>query len=151
MGKSWLKIIGVLAIMFIIIQFIPVEKSNPTIVSEIPSPAEVQKILKRSCYDCHSHQTVWPWYSHIAPVSWFIAHDVKEGRKHLNFSAWSQYDQRKQYRLYEEIQEVIAEEEMPLKPYIWLHPSAKLTEDDKMVIKEWLIGNRPESRDFSAK
>lgn len=145
MKKPWLKIIIILAILLIIIQFIPVDKSNPATVSEMPAPVEVQKILQRSCYDCHSHQTIWPWYSHIAPASWFIVHDVKEGREHLNFSTWSQYDQRKQIKLFEEIQEMIEKEEMPLTQYVWMHPDAKLDINDQMILKTWLVGAQPES------
>lgn len=149
MKKPWLKIIIILAILLIIIQFIPVDKSNPATVSEMPAPVEVQKILQRSCYDCHSHQTIWPWYSHIAPASWFIVHDVKEGREHLNFSAWSQYDQRKQIKLFEEIQEMIEKEEMPLTQYVWMHPDAKLDINDQMILKAWLVGAQPESPNIS--
>ena len=151
MKKSWIKIIGILVSMVIVIQFIPVEKSNPVTISEMPAPSDVRQILQRSCYDCRSHQTIWPWYSHIAPVSWLIAHDVKEGREHLNFSVWSQYDQRKQLRLHDEIQEMIDKEEMPLRPYLWLHPAAKLSEQDKRVIREWLIESQSTNRDLSAK
>lgn len=138
MLKNWKFITIALVFIFLIIQFIPVDKNNPPTIGEITPPLEVKSILQRSCYDCHSHQTVWPWYSRIAPVSWLIAHDVKEGRDHLNFSTWSAYNQRQQLKLYEEIQEVIEKNEMPLKSYLWIHPSAKLTNADKRILKAWL-------------
>lgn len=138
MLKNWRLIIIVLVIIILIIQFIPVEKSNPPTVGEVSVPPEVKNILQRSCYDCHSHQTVWPWYSRVAPISWMIAHDVKEGREHLNFSAWSNYNQRQLLKLYEEIQEVIEKNEMPLKSYLWLHPAARLTDEDKRMLKSWV-------------
>ena len=149
MNRPWLKIIFVLSILFIIIQFIPVDKKNPAIISEIPAPVEVQKILQRSCYDCHSHQTVWPWYSHVAPVSWLIAHDVKEGRENLNFSVWSDSDQRKQIKIFEEIQEVIEKKEMPLTTYLWMHPDARLDINDQMILKAWLMGGQTENKNIS--
>ncbi len=138
MLKNWKFITIALVLIFLIIQFIPVDKSNPPTIGEITPPPEVKSILQRSCYDCHSHQTVWPWYSRMAPVSWMIAHDVKEGRDHLNFSTWSTYNQRQQLKLYEEIQEVIEKNEMPLKQYLWLHPPARLTDADKRILKAWL-------------
>lgn len=150
MKKSWQKIFIIMAILLIIIQFIPVDKSNPAIVSEMPAPVEVQKILQRSCYDCHSHQTVWPWYSQVAPVSWFIAHDVKEGREHLNFSVWSESDQRKMVKIIGEIQEVIEKEEMPLTPYLWMHQDARLDINDQKLLKSWLDGVQTESKNISA-
>ena len=149
MNRPWLKIIIVLAILLIIIQFIPVDKSNPAIVSEMPAPAEIQEILQRSCYDCHSYKTIWPWYSHIAPISLLIAHDVKEGRENMNFSTWSQYDQRKQIKLFEEIQEVIEKGEMPLTPYLWMHPDARLDVNDQKLLKSWLEGAQTESKNIS--
>ena len=149
MNRPWLKIIIVLAILLVIIQFIPVDKSNPAIVSEMPAPAEIQEILQRSCYDCHSYKTIWPWYSHIAPVSWLVAHDVKEGRENMNFSTWSQYDQRKQIKLFEEIQEVIEKGEMPLTPYLWMHPDARLDVNDQMILKAWLMGGQTENKNIS--
>jgi hypothetical protein len=138
-----------MAILLIIIQFIPVEKSNPAIESEIPATAEVQKILSRSCYDCHSHQTVWPWYSQVAPVSWLIAHDVKEGREHLNFSVWSEFDWRKKVKIFEEIQEVIEKGEMPLTSYLWMHPNARLDINDQMILKSWLESAQIDSNNIS--
>ena len=149
MNRSWLKIIIVLAILLVIIQFIPVDKSNPAIVSEMPAPAEIQEILQRSCYDCHSYKTIWPWYSNIAPISLLIAHDVKEGRENMNFSTWSQYDQRKQIKLFEEIQEVIEKEEMPLTPYLWMHQDARLDINHQKLLKSWLEGVQTESKNIS--
>jgi len=137
MLKNWKFIIIALVLIFLMIQFIPIDKSNPPTIGEMSPPAEVASILQRSCYDYHSHQTIWPWYSRIAPVSWMIAHDVKEGRDHLNFSTWSTYTQRQQLKLYEEIQEVIEKNEMLLKQYLWLHPSARLTDADKRILKAW--------------
>ena len=91
--KKYLKRLGFALIVILTgIQFIPVERSNPPARSAVAAPSEVQALLRRACFDCHSNETVWPWYSHIAPVSLLIAGDVRRGRKEVNFSAWEKYD-----------------------------------------------------------
>ena len=129
-------LIGVAAIL-VAIQFIPVDRSNPPAEGELMESTELKTILKRSCYDCHSNETVWPWYSYVAPVSWLVADDVHEGRKHLNFSNWQNLEVRKVSKKKEDIREMIDEGEMPLSKYLLLHPEAKLSEKDKQVIKDW--------------
>jgi Haem-binding domain len=80
MGK-WIALSGVALIAALVaIQFVPVTTANPPVESDIPTSPEVKTVLRRACYDCHSHETVWPWYSQIAPISWIIARDVHEGR-----------------------------------------------------------------------
>jgi len=81
--RMMLRIIALLVVAFVFIQFIPVDKSNPPVIVDIPTPPEVKAILKRACYDCHSNETVWPWYSQIAPISWLLARDVHEGRTEI--------------------------------------------------------------------
>lgn len=95
-------------------QWVPVDRDNPPVLGEIESPPEVHAILERSCYDCHSNQTRWPWYSRMAPVSWLVASDVHEGREHLNFSAWRSDSTDKRHELREEIRKNVEEGEMPL-------------------------------------
>ncbi|MBL1213887.1 MAG: heme-binding domain-containing protein [Ignavibacteriae bacterium] len=138
MRKKIIKysIIG-LTIIFIAIQFIPVDRHNPPITGEITAPSEVKNILQRSCYDCHSNQTDWHFYSYIAPVSWLVTNDVNEGREELNFSEWNKYDSKKQNKKINEIYEEIAEGKMPMKIYLITHPSADLTKNEKQVIKDW--------------
>jgi hypothetical protein len=122
------------------IQFVPVERDNPPVESEIPAPPLVRTILEQSCFDCHSHETDWPWYSHVAPVSWLIAHDVEEGREHLNMSRWNDYDSAKQRGLREEIWEEVEEGEMPRWFYLPLHPEAALDEAEKELLRYWALG-----------
>lgn len=131
--------IGVLA-LFLIIQLIPVERENPDTISqmEITAPPQVKTILKNSCYDCHSNQTNWPFYSYIAPISWFITDDVKEGRRHVNFSEWNKLSPEKKNRVKEELLEEITEDEMPLLSYRIMHADAKLSEEQKSILKEWV-------------
>ncbi len=136
--KRALKLIGVgLLIALIAIQFVPVDRSNPPTTLEISAPAEVLSILKRSCYDCHSHATKWPWYSYVAPVSWLVAHDVEEAREELNFSTWDQYDAKKQAHKIEEIWHEVEEGEMPLTGYLYVHSDATLSDKDKAILKAW--------------
>ena len=137
--KSFFYFLGVLALIFIAFQFIPsYEKSNPSVDSskEIDVPKNVKIILKKSCYDCHSYQTNWPWYADVAPMKWVVRRDVIEGRKALNFSIWKDYTKDKRSKLKEKIfRSVIFA--MPLIQYTWLHPEAKLSVEEKKIIQLW--------------
>jgi len=124
-------------IALIVIQFIPVKRTNPASISEIDAPAEVKAIFTNSCFDCHSNETVWPWYSYVAPASWLLVSDVNEGRENLNFSNWGNLDRSKQTKLREEIWEEIREERMPLWQYRILHPGSKLSQEQKNLIRNW--------------
>ena len=101
-------------------------------------PANVESILKRSCYDCHSDHTVWPWYSSIAPASWLVGDDVVKGRKKMNFSQWDKMPTAKQEARLNEICEEIKSDEMPLPPYLILHGDAKLSQADKDILCQWV-------------
>jgi len=129
-------------IPIILIQFIPINRNNPPVDNNlvISTPKDVEVILKNSCYDCHSNETVWPVYSYIAPISWLVAKDVKNGREELNFSEWNKLDDSKMEKKKEEIIEEISRDTMPLPIYLITHPSAKLSEDDKLLLKNWLTG-----------
>jgi len=120
-----------------IAQLIPVNRQNPPVESEVPSTPAVRAILVRACFDCHSNETVWPWYSRIAPASWLLAKDVREGREDLNFSAWSRYSAKKQRKLLRESLEEVKEGEMPLWIYLLGHPEARLSDPDREVLKAW--------------
>jgi mono/diheme cytochrome c family protein len=124
--------------LFVAIQLIPVERTNPKSdpTQEIEAPPEVMAIFKRSCYDCHSNETRWPWYSAIAPAKWFIARDVKVGRQWLNFSIWKSYDEKRKEKLKAMIFKAVGLA-MPLGTYVKFHPEAKLSEEDKETIRRW--------------
>jgi hypothetical protein len=126
-----------IAVILIAIQFIPVSKTNPPVTANLDAPMEVISVFKESCYDCHSNQTKWPWYSNIAPVSWLISSDVKDGRLHINFSKWKDYSRKDIVKMKEEIWEKIEREKMPLGKYIFMHPEAELDQQEKNLIKEW--------------
>lgn len=133
----------ILAVAFAVIQFIPVPlpetvTDNPSDIIQNGSVSEeVAIILKTSCYDCHSSQTRYPWYSYVAPVSWLVKHDVEEGRDELNFSEWTSYPKRKALKKLDEISEMVDEGEMPLPIYTLIHRNASLSKEQKDLIIEW--------------
>lgn len=133
------RILFAVVALFILIQFIPASRTNPPAEIEIKAPAEVQAILERSCYDCHSNNTTWPFYSYIAPVSWLVAKDVMEGRRHVNFTTWNQYDADRLADIFDDLYDEIDEGEMPLWFYVPLHPKSKLSETDKNILKDWAV------------
>jgi Haem-binding domain len=136
--KKWLKRLGAgLIIFLIVLQFVPAERINPPEHGEFTAPADVQTILRRACYDCHSNETNWPWYSEIAPASLLMARDVKEGRREVNFSLWAKYDERRRTRKVKEIANEVDKGDMPPWYYVPLHPDAKLSAADRQLIITW--------------
>jgi heme-binding protein len=137
----YVKIILIVLVgALVVIQFIPVQKTNPPVTGEIDAPESVMKVFKTSCYDCHSNEVVWPWYSRVAPASWLVAYDVNEAREEYNFSEWSSYNAEERMDNREEIWEEVEEGHMPLWYYVLLHPEAKLSVEDKEIIKKWSEG-----------
>lgn len=94
-------------------------------------------MLRRACYDCHSNQTRWPWYSRVAPASWFVVNHVEHARGDLNFSEWPEYDFELQEQAMEDIDKQISERKMPLRSYLILHPGARLSDSDRKVLIDW--------------
>lgn len=141
MKKIKLVLLYVL-VPFLLIQLIPIDRENPPIDNSksLVAPTKVMSVLKNSCYDCHSNETEWPFYSYIAPVSWLVHRDVKSGREELNFSEWNNLSDDKREHKKEEIIEEISRETMPLPIYLLTHPSASLDNNDKLLIKNWLTG-----------
>jgi hypothetical protein len=137
--KFLLRAVGVVVFLLVAAQFVQPERANPRSDPAAsfravanPHPG-VAAIVERSCRDCHSNQTVWPWYSRVSPVSWMVANDVKEGRTKLNFSQWNIYGtEMSQIRLREACEQVKAGK-MPLPHYLPLHPEARLSAEDVRV------------------
>jgi hypothetical protein len=128
-----------IVIIFIGIQFVNIDakehiKSNPQ--DEIVVSSEIKKILKRSCYDCHSNNSTIPWYGDIEPSSWLVRSHINDGRKILNFSEFGKYDAEKQKDLFDRIEDSVVIR-MPLASYVWLHNDASLSQEDKAKLKEW--------------
>ncbi len=119
-------------------QFVPARRTNPPPLGALLAPPEVAATLKRACYDCHSNETRWPWYSRIAPLSWFIVHDVRLGRKEVNFSEWASYYPATHRRKLEWMGRALRGENMPPWSYRVLHPGARLTEADREALERWI-------------
>lgn len=137
-----------LVLLLLLIQSVRIDKKNPVSSPEkdfmaiYPAPAALQQQLIRSCYDCHSNHTEYPWYSNIAPVSWWLKHHVNEGREHLNFSDWGSYDAKKADHKLEECVEMIQEGEMPMSSYTLLHKEAQLSEEQRLTLVNWFSSLR---------
>jgi hypothetical protein len=133
----WKRIALALVALLLVAQLVPVQRDNPPIQGEVAAPPEVHAILERSCYDCHSRETRWPWYGYVAPVSWLLSRDIHEAREHLDFTAWDTYSAKKRRELVGEVWEEVEEGEMPLWFYLPLHPEARLSHDDLTILREW--------------
>jgi Haem-binding domain len=126
-----------------VIQFVRPPRTNPPvdtkreIYSMVPVDSVISGVFSRSCNDCHSNRTIWPWYSHVAPASWLVTYDVNKGRSELNFSEWAKYDAAKKKELLEGICKEVTEGEMPGASYALLHPNAKLSATDVNAICRW--------------
>lgn len=125
-------------IIFFSIQIFPGENSNPDIKTLNPCIEPAQTVLRRACYNCHSNETIWPWFSYLAPVSWMIIHEVNKAREHLNFSVWSDYSKEERKELMEKVRKVLKYYEMPPTLYVWDHQVAKLSAKDKEAVTDWI-------------
>lgn len=143
---KWVVII--IACLFILLQFKrpartnPVSESSQSIEAHTQMTPQVKEILDRSCRDCHSNNTEWPWYTNVAPVSWWIADHVNEGRKRLNLSEWGKLDKDRQEKKLQQICDEVEDGAMPLPSYLPLHPKAKLSEQDKKTLCDWTAAER---------
>lgn len=142
--KKFLKIALIaLAVIFVALQFKQPDRTNPpenpadTLEARLNVPADVKAVLDRSCADCHTNRTSWPFYSYIAPMSWFVADHVHEGRRELNFSVWGTYEPRRQRRKLNEICEQVESGAMPLESYLIIHRNAKLAPEEAQLLCTW--------------
>jgi len=140
MKKILYVIIGVL----VIIQFIPanlpeVSSDNPNdlLLNNPDIKVDVKLILKTSCYDCHSNETYYPWYSYVAPISFLVSRDTREGREELNFSEWTTYKKSDMAGLLDDISEEVSEGEMPMKIFTIIHRDAVLSDNEKEIVVSW--------------
>jgi hypothetical protein len=142
------KILWFLLILFVVIQFFRPAKNVSTVASTndihnlYASSPEVKAILAKACNDCHSNNTVYPWYSNIQPVAWWLNDHIKDGKRHLNFSEFGSYRIAKQNKKLAECEEEITEGEMPLSSYTLIHSNAKLTADEKKLLISWFTSIR---------
>ncbi|MES2512612.1 MAG: heme-binding domain-containing protein [Bacteroidota bacterium] len=137
-----------LALFFLLIQSFRIDKttqpvdSSTDFIALTSANAEVANTLKTACYDCHSHQPTFPWYTNIAPVSWWIKHHIDEGSHHLNFSIWGSYSEKKKNHKLDECVEMVEEGEMPMISYTTMHKEAKLTDAQRLQLVEFFKGQK---------
>lgn len=137
------KVLIALLVVFVIIQFFRIDKTNPPVNEGMDfltiknTPQQTADKIKAACYDCHSNESKYPWYSNVQPVAWFLKNHIDEGRKHLNFSTFATYDAKKQAHKLEECVEMIEKGEMPMESYIIAHPEAKLSEQEKTMLIDY--------------
>ena len=132
--KLGLLVVGVAVLAA---QLVPVDRSNPPVQGEVAAPAEVRAVLRRACYDCHSNEVRWPWYGRVAPVSWLLERDVREGRKEVNFCVFGEYSEKRRRRKWMEIPEQVQKSEMPPWFYVAVHREARLSEADRALLLQW--------------
>ena len=129
-------LIAVAFVAFLLVQVLPIYGlSNPPVINEpVWDSPETRALAKRACFDCHSNETAWPWYAHIAPVRWLVVHDAEKGRRVFNFSDWHSGD------LFGVVAaRAISSGDMPLPQYLLLHPEARLTETEKQLLIQGLL------------
>ena len=137
MSRKLIISAAALAALILLIQLIPVEQTNPQVEADLVAPPPVKDILRRACYDCHSHETSWPWYSRVAPFSWWLAEHVTEGRADLNFSQWPLFDFEARELMLRDIEKQIVDKSMPLRSYVLGHREARLSDRDREILLEW--------------
>ncbi|MEN8965085.1 MAG: heme-binding domain-containing protein [Polaribacter sp.] len=137
------KILVFLLVVLLIAQFFGPEKNDGDIATvntflvETNPPADVKKILETTCFDCHSAKTRYPWYDKITPINYWLDEHVKDGKKHLNFSKWSEYSLKRKEHKMDELYEEVEKGEMPLNSYTWTHSEANLTEKQIATVVAW--------------
>ena len=144
MVKKILKVLVVaVAAGIVVLQFFRIDKANPAVVpgetleAAVAVPPDISLILGRSCNDCHSNQTLYPWYSNVQPMAWFLKNHIDDGRRHLNFSVWNTYTPQKKSKKLEEICDELESKRMPLPSYLWVHGDAVLSVNDAKALCDW--------------
>ncbi len=137
--RKWL----ILPALLLVIQVFRPERTNPKTPTDLslaavnPAPAPVHHLLTSACFSCHSNQTVWPWYSGVAPFSWLIADDVKRGRRNLNFSEWGRYDTGDKAHHLKKMRELLEAGDMPPWDYRLVHSDARLSQAQVSLLTKW--------------
>ena len=137
------NLLKVLLVAFIILQFFRIDKTNPPVdknsdfLTLKKTPENVATLVKSACYDCHSNETVYPWYANVQPFGWFLKDHIDEGRRELNFSTFASYEPRRQAKKLDEAAEQIENGGMPLESYTLIHKEAKLTAEQKKLLTDY--------------
>ncbi|MCB1176344.1 MAG: heme-binding domain-containing protein [Leptospiraceae bacterium] len=129
--------VSLFLLVLILLQFVPIDRTNIPHSNEIKAPTQISSMLKRACYDCHSTVTDWPWYSYVFPVSLLVSHHIEEGREELNFSEFENLKDIKKISKLESMIEEIEEQEMPPGYYLLFHKNAHITKEELTALKKW--------------
>jgi hypothetical protein len=141
--KFWKRTFGGAAVVAALLQLTNPARTNPPVLpghdlsATNAPPAEIQTMLHNACYDCHSAETRWPWYSHVAPVSWLVVGDINDARRRLNFSEWPHDDPRRAARKLHSIAEAVSSGDMPLRSYTSMHAEARLSPVQREQLAGW--------------
>ena len=150
MRKKWLfvgiAVAGLLICLTVAMQFMKVV-DNPPVTQEIPAPANVKAIFRKSCFDCHSNETRITWLQKLPVAAWMVQSDVKGARSVLNFTEWNKYTPMEQDGLIYLAVNAAIKDQMPPSDYLWIHPDTRLTKEDKAVLKNWLLSLSPDQVD----
>lgn len=139
------KILISIVVLLAVIQFIrPTKNTGEAYGSNdftqvIDAPENVKNILNKACMDCHSNNTIYPWYTNIQPFGWWIQHHVDEGKREINFSEFNNYKPKRQAHKMEEVAEMVSDKEMPLDSYTWIHGEAKLNDEEVKLLIDWSL------------
>ncbi|WP_027387848.1 heme-binding domain-containing protein [Chryseobacterium gregarium] len=145
------KVLVIILVAFVMIQFFPIDTTNPAPTPGMDflkiknTPAQTAGIINTSCYDCHSNETRYPWYSHVAPASWFLKNHIDEGRKNLNFSTFAMYEPKIQAHKLQECIEMVEKKEMPMESYFIGHQDAKVTDEQRKVLIRYFQREKKET------
>ncbi len=141
------RILIILAIVIvagiIVLQFFRIDKANPPVVQSetleatTAVPPDISLILGRSCNDCHTNQTLYPWYANLQPMGWLLKNHIDDGRRQMNFSIWNTYQLKRRSKKLEQICEQVESKEMPLPSYLWIHRDAVLSENESKALCDW--------------
>jgi hypothetical protein len=144
MIKKIIKIVAIVIVVgLVIIQFFQIDKSNPPVVPDqtldatTQVPPDISEILGRSCKDCHTNQTIYPWYTNVQPVGWFVKDDIDQGRGKVNFSVWNTYTPKQKSKRLDDICEQLNLKAMPLPQYLWIHRNAVLSQNERDSLCSW--------------
>ena len=138
--RPWPKVAMVVGSVAVAAQFAQFARTNPPVTGDLAAPEPIKGVLREACYDCHSNETGWPWYSCVAPFSWLIHHEVTEGRRRLNFSQWAEYasDPGTLSQKLAQISQAVANGEMAPWYYRLLHPQARLAPAQRAALVKWV-------------
>lgn len=141
--KRWKWIVSIVVAGFALLQLTNLPRTNPPVepgrdvFATNPPPPEIRATIHNACYDCHSNETKWPWYSHVAPTSRWLVNHVNDARDHLNFSDWPHDNPQRAAKRWRHIAEAVRDGEMPWRSYTWIHGPARLTEAQRKQLVDW--------------